>query len=184
MVPPGGPPPVPPEAAESERMGGTSTCWMPLRASSWALIFAAAAARFPCQYSIHKHTHAPTHPKHHLFPSKARNPSHALPAAAAGSARSAPSFAGAAGDPGPASLRSLDSGLLSRVPEPSLLLRAGGDLERRSKREALRGSASFWSKRERFTVRRSESSIVCVFVCCVSGVLYAVSRVSACCCVK
>lgn len=25
-------------------MGGTSTCWMPLRASIWALIFAAAAA--------------------------------------------------------------------------------------------------------------------------------------------
>lgn len=55
--------------------------------------------------------------------------------------------------------RSLESGLLSRA-EPSLLERAGGDRERRSNLEALRGSGSFWSKRERLAVRRSVSSMV------------------------
>lgn len=53
--------------------------------------------------------------------------------------------------------RSLDNGLLSRT-ESSL--RAEGDRERRSNLEVLRGSGSFWSKRDRFAVLRSESSIV------------------------
>lgn len=79
-----------------------------------------------------------------------------LPAAAAGSWRSGVSLGG---DDAGAGSRSLDSGLLSRA-EPSLLARAGGDRERRSNLEALRGSGSFWSKRERLAVRRSVSSIV------------------------
>lgn len=53
--------------------------------------------------------------------------------------------------------RSLDNGLLSRT-ESSL--RAEGDRERLSNLEALRGSGSFWSKRDRLAVRRSESSMV------------------------
>lgn len=53
--------------------------------------------------------------------------------------------------------RSLDNGLLSRT-ESSL--RAEGDRERRSNLEALRGSGSFWSKRDRLAVRRSESSML------------------------
>lgn len=53
--------------------------------------------------------------------------------------------------------RSLDNGLLSRT-ESSL--RAEGERERRSNLEALRGSGSFWSKRDRLAVRRSESSMV------------------------
>lgn len=52
---------------------------------------------------------------------------------------------------------SLDNGLLSRT-ESSL--RAEGDRERRSNLEARRGSGSFWSKRDRLAVLRSESSIV------------------------
>lgn len=52
---------------------------------------------------------------------------------------------------------SLDNGLLSRT-ESSL--RAEGDRERRSNLDALRGSGSFWSKRDRLAVRRSESSMV------------------------
>lgn len=38
--------------------------------------------------------------------------------------------------------------------------RDGGDRERRSNRDVLLGSGSVWSKRERFTVRRSVSSIL------------------------
>lgn len=72
-----------------------------------------------------------------------------LPAAAAGSTGDL------AGD-APVS-RSLDNGLLSRA-ESSL--RAEGDRERRSNLEALRGSGSFWSKRDRLAVRRSVSSMV------------------------
>jgi hypothetical protein len=53
--------------------------------------------------------------------------------------------------------RSLDNGLLSRT-ESSL--RAEGDRERLSNLEAFRGSGSFWSKRDRFAVRRSESSML------------------------
>lgn len=53
--------------------------------------------------------------------------------------------------------RSLDNGLLSRT-ESSL--RAEGDRERRSNLEVLRGSGSFWSKRDRLAVRRSESSML------------------------
>lgn len=37
---------------------------------------------------------------------------------------------------------------------------AGGDRERRSNREARFGSGSVWSKRERFAVRLSVSSMV------------------------
>ena len=36
----------------------------------------------------------------------------------------------------------------------------GGDLERLSNRDARFGSGSVWSNRERFTVRRSVSSII------------------------
>lgn len=73
----------------------------------------------------------------------------ALPAAAAGSTGDL-----AAGES--SASRSLDNGLLSRA-ESSL--RAGGDRERRSNLEAFRGSGSFWSKRDRFAVRRSVSSM-------------------------
>ena len=37
--------------------------------------------------------------------------------------------------------------------------RDGGERERRSNRDVLLGSGSVWSKRERFTVRRSDSSM-------------------------
>lgn len=53
--------------------------------------------------------------------------------------------------------RSLDNGLLSRT-ESSL--RAEGDRERLSNLDGLRGSGSFWSKRDRLAVRRSESSML------------------------
>lgn len=74
-----------------------------------------------------------------------------IPAAAAGSM---------AGLESPGASRGLDKGLLSRS-RPESCWRAGGERERRSKRER-RGSGSVWSKRERFTLRRSVSSIACV----------------------
>lgn len=55
---------------------------------------------------------------------------------------------------------------LSEVLPRGLLLRlgsdflAGGERERRSNLDALFGSGSVWSKRERFAVRRSVSSIL------------------------
>jgi hypothetical protein len=76
------------------------------------------------------------------------------PAAAAGSC---PSFLGAGLS------EALDMGLLLRLVSGLL---AGGDLERRSNLEVLLGSGSFWSKRERFAVRRSVSSIFNTFCGC------------------
>lgn len=77
-----------------------------------------------------------------------------IPAAAAGSAP--PFFA--------------DSGAglpEERRPRGDLLRRestflAGGDRERLSNLEVLFGSGSFWSKRDRFAVRRSVSSILII----------------------
>src|SRR5687768_619170 len=66
-------------------------------------------------------------------------------------AAAAASTAACLGASSPSFLR----GLLSRGSERLL----GGDLERRSNLEARFGSGSVWSKRERFAVRRSESSI-------------------------
>jgi len=77
-----------------------------------------------------------------------------IPAAAAGSA------AGFFADSLLAGLAvsvSLLIGLLLRL--ESLSLAGGGDLERRSKRDA-RGAGSVWSKRERLAVRLSVSSIL------------------------
>jgi hypothetical protein len=48
--------------------------------------------------------------------------------------------------------RSLPKGLLLRLVS---VCRDEGERERRSNREGLRGSASVWSKRERFTLRSS-----------------------------
>jgi hypothetical protein len=78
-----------------------------------------------------------------------------LPAAAAGSR---PSF-----------VLVLVAGLSARLSRGLRLrflsgLVVGGDLERRSNLEARFGSGSFWSKRERFAVRRSVSSIVDMFM--------------------
>jgi hypothetical protein len=74
-----------------------------------------------------------------------------LPAAAAGSTTS---FFGESviGLP-----KGLPSGLLLRL--VSGCLAGGGDLERRSNREERFGSGSVWSKRERFAVLLSVSSI-------------------------
>ncbi len=77
---------------------------------------------------------------------------HREPAAAAGSA--AGLFTGS----GAGLSEAFGSGDLLRL-ESGSCFRAGGDLERLSNREALFGSGSFWSKHERFAVRRSVSSI-------------------------
>jgi hypothetical protein len=74
-----------------------------------------------------------------------------LPAAAAGSEII---FLGVSGIGLP---EVLGSGLLLRLDSSSFT--AGGDLERLSNLEVLFGSGSFWSKRDRFTARRSVSSI-------------------------
>jgi hypothetical protein len=75
-----------------------------------------------------------------------------IPTAAAGSR--APDFGvSTLGLPEP-----LASGLLLRRGSDLL---AGGERERRSNLDALFGSGSVWSKRERFAVRRSVSSMVC-----------------------
>lgn len=76
---------------------------------------------------------------------------HHVPAAAAGST----------GDFTTASvadaLASLDKGLRSR---PESFFRAGGDRDRRSKRETLLGSGSVWSNRDRLAERLSVSSMI------------------------
>lgn len=54
--------------------------------------------------------------------------------------------------------KALLTGLLLRLESAGLA--GGGDLERLSNLEARFGSGSFWSKRERFAVLRSVSSIV------------------------
>jgi hypothetical protein len=74
-----------------------------------------------------------------------------LPAAAAGS--TPPDF----GVSPPGLSEALPRGLLLRLGSDFL---AGGERERRSNLEALFGSGSVWSKRERFAVRRSVSSIL------------------------
>lgn len=51
----------------------------------------------------------------------------------------------------------LSRGLLLRLGSD---FRAGGERERRSNLDALFGSGSVWSKRERFAVRRSVSSML------------------------
>jgi hypothetical protein len=99
------------DSVSADLMGGTSTCWIPLRAWSEALIRAAAAA-----------------------------------AAAAASV----------GDFFVSGIASFVTGLRSL---PDSERRDGGERERRSNREVLLGSGSVWSKRERFTVRRSDSSM-------------------------
>jgi len=123
---------------ELERTGGTSTCWMPLRAWSCALIRAAAAAVI--QVSSKQKKGGQKCQELHWV---------SLPAAAAGSTGGDFESEGAS--------RGFDRGLRSRSRAESGL-RAGGERERRSKRER-RGSGSVWSKRERLTLRRSVSSI-------------------------
>ena len=100
-------------------MGGTSTCCMPFLACRSALILAAAAAERQQRQYMHLQRHV-------------RNSRVSLPAAAAG-------FTALLG-----LLESLVRGLRLLVS----FWRAEGerDLERRSKREGLRGSV--WSKRE------------------------------------
>ncbi len=139
IVPVPAPAAAPLSATELERTGGTSTCWMPLRAWSWALIRAAAAAK---NLRLTNHDS-----RDHDTRAGAREGS--LPAAAAGSTGGDLESVGAS--------RGLERGLRSRS-RPESGLRAGGERERRSNRER-RGSGSVWSKRDRFVLRRSESSI-------------------------
>ena len=56
--------------------------------------------------------------------------------------------------------RSFERGLRSRTTSCFL---AGGDRERLSNRDILRGSGSVWSKRERLTARAPESSMLSKF---------------------
>lgn len=65
----------------------------------------------------------------------------------------------------PAGLEDSLAGLSEALPTGLLLRRgsdflAGGERERRSNLDCLFGSGSVWSKRDRFAVRRSVSSIV------------------------
>ena len=73
---------------------------------------------------------------------------------------------GESGAGGAASLK----GLLSRMDSCFL---AGGDLERRSNLEALLGSGSVWSNRDRLALLLSVSSIVAMV--CLVGALLLVS---------
>ena len=121
-----------------DRIGGTSTCWIPFFAWIWALILAAAAAGNICQPN--------SQICNSIFPGH-------VPAAAAGSA---PPFFAASG----AGLSdALATGLLLRL-DSVVGFRAGGERERLSNLETLFSSGSVWSKRERFAVRRSVSSML------------------------
>ena len=127
-------------------MGGTSTCWMPFLAWICAFILAAAAAIgriSQCSQNM-------------VF--------WRLPAAAAGSSGVflADSEAGLP--------EARPTGLLLRL--ESECLAGGGDRDRRSKREVRFGSGSVWSKRDRFALLRSVSSI---FHSCLSSVCMRVS---------
>jgi len=121
---------------EADLTGGTSTCWIPLRAWSWALIRAAAAAVGQVRDETTSISGS------------------SIPAAAAGSTGDLTS--------GVVLSRFLDRGLRSRPESNFSVLRAGGERDLRSKREALRGSGSVWSKRDLFALRRSVSSILSV----------------------
>ena len=112
--------------------GGTSTCWMPLRACKSAFILAAAAAS----------DHSAMHPN--LLRVRTN-----IPAAAAGS-RGVPRLSLVVG-----LLLSLPSGLRLRRDS---WCREEGDLERLSNRDALRGSGSVWSNRDRLRGASSDMS--------------------------